>query len=213
MDNRKLICFICLVLFPLFGSANDDHPGMKVDSPKPDSPKSVQQSAAQMAAQPPEAKEIWTAGSVANVRPRLGDRFYVESVLRSVYGPPSIDLTQKEILELGTALGGPCDQYEQVRIGNGADDILDARTKCPNGKSGSRIPMVPNDSVVREGRISYTCGVLSTNLHSLEFAVKQANGHGFEESPRKETIMNAMRLFTPVRKPDPVLVDQLFSSS
>ena len=88
---------------------------------------------------------------------RLGDRFYIESVLIDVFGNSLRPVTQKYIINSAGALSGPCDNYEQVRIGDKADSFADPHSACPGGKLATTIPTIGSSSLLRQGYIAKTC--------------------------------------------------------
>ncbi len=125
--------------------------------------------------------------------PRLGDRYYLKSVLTNVFGPRSIPYIRENIMANGQVFGGPCDEYEQVRTGLKVFDLADIETACPGEKSGSRLSQIPDESVIRLGYLFRTCDALVRDKSILNFAVKKAGQ--LSKNPTAENYFNIVRLF------------------
>ncbi len=130
-------------------------------------------------------------------RPRLGDRVYIYNKLISIYGKSGKEFLEQNLLRQGSALGGPCDVYEQVRVGPGPNDFKDLSVECPNGKSGSRLPTVPRDSVVREGVIYLVCKYLSDKNEAMSFAVEKLLKKNLGISPDSADVVSFHKKFNP----------------
>ena len=160
----------------------------------------------------PELKDAPKNLSSVNIKPRLGDRFFIESILNEVFGPEGAAVTLREVFLKGHSLAGPCDFYEQVRTGDSVSAILDSHSVCLGGKAGSRLAMNPVDSVVREGVIAHACEVLSDTALALLHAVQKTGAKNLAEKPSAKTISAAMQLFNPAPKTDGVVVKKILGS-
>lgn len=160
----------------------------------------------------PKGEISKTDTSFIQHKPRLADRFFVYSVLNHVFGPRAADFTQDTIMRYGSPLGGPCDIYEQIRIGEKISDVKDPLSLCPNGKAGSRLPMIPTDSTVREGRLSRACKELSEDKEALTYAAQKSKALNFESDISESTIQNVYRLFDPSFDLDLQQTKKLFSN-
>lgn len=138
--------------------------------------------------------------NVAQVRPRLADRFYLESVLMDLFGPEARADVDRYVLEPDSIMGGPCDVYEQVKIGEKPEDVADPRTRCFSGKRGMTIPMVQKPNMVREGYILKVCTELSNKEATLKHFLKFSGVPEGAEAGAAEIAL-AFQAFHPGRTP------------
>ncbi len=129
--------------------------------------------------------------SATVIKPRLGDRYFIKSVLTFVYGAEATPYVRQYIMSNGQNFGGPCDEYEQVRKKN--VELVDVETACPGKKSGSRLSQIPNESVVRLGYLFRTCDVLGEDKVTLNNAVKKVGK--INVRPKAADYFNVIKLF------------------
>lgn len=142
-------------------------------------------------------------------RLRLGDRFFVQSVLLEIFGPQAAPITDKYIFEAAGSFAGPCDMYEQVRVGDLGEDLdglgrklADPSTRCPAGKSAFHAPMFGTPSVVRQGASLRTCHELVKNPKTMDYALKNLFQGKKVEAPSEKMVEAAFMMFNP-EKPAP----------
>ncbi|MBI3556003.1 MAG: hypothetical protein HY074_07055 [Deltaproteobacteria bacterium] len=149
------------------------------------------------------------AAPTVTVKLRLGDRFFIESVLTDIFGPAATVTTTKYIFKPASLYGGPCDIYEQVRIGQGAQDFADPRGACPGGKTAASLLVVGVSSMLRQGYVTRACELLATQPATLEYALRRLFPDGVYESPNPMNLAAAFQLFNPERNPSPGIVAAL----
>jgi hypothetical protein len=128
---------------------------------------------------------------------RLGDRFYIESVLIDVFGNSLRPVTQKYIINSAGALSGPCDNYEQVRIGDEADSFADPHSACPGGKLATTIPTIGSSSLLRQGHITKTCEEALRNKVAFDYVLNKIFVDSPISEPDSESLQRAFSLFNP----------------
>lgn len=129
-------------------------------------------------------------------KPRLGDRFFMKSVLSHVFGPAADQIIRENIFYNGTVFGGPCDEYEQIRTGKESPkQLVDPDTYCPGDKIGTRLTQVPEENVIRIGYLAKACGELVAKRETLVFAVMKVGN--LEQSPASAEYFKVIKLFNP----------------
>jgi hypothetical protein len=150
----------------------------------------------------PGSEVVPTAGSIYRGSTdfiRLGDRFFVESVLKDIYGPSVATITTPLIFTRLSFLGGPCDLKER------STSIVNSRLainylSCQGADLlDDHATLLPQSSSLRAGLITKAC--LSINaLDSAVLYAAQAAGAGSTLAwPSSSQIANAYKLFYPGR--------------
>lgn len=88
-----------------------------------------------------------------SIRPRLGDRFYIRSVLINIFGPDSSERVNKIVFEDPSIFGGNCDPYEL--------------SSCPQTFNAE----LGQSSVVRQAKMLQACEVLVKDPKTLSFSL------------------------------------------
>ncbi len=143
------------------------------------------------------------------VTPRLGDRFFIESILMDIFGPEAAEITKKFIFERATIWGGPCDSYEQVRINAGPDGLTDPHSACPNGKGAASLPMVATPNLLRQAYMRRACSALINSTSTMNIALSKIFPKGKTEKPEAKSLVAAYHLFHPALDPDSKILDAL----
>jgi len=133
--------------------------------------------------------------SIVNGKPRFGDRFFLRSVLMHVFGPSAKPVVSEYIFNNGQVFGGPCDEYEQIRIGPSSFDLANPESFCPGSKVGSRLSQIPSENVIRLGYMYRTCDELTANPVALAFAVKKIGR--VAAAPVEEDFFKIIKQFNP----------------
>jgi hypothetical protein len=106
-------------------------------------------------------------------QPRMGNKYYVNSVLENIYGPESKIILQKALLPYSDFFGGPCDPYEVVLSKKkGSSGTL---YKCFNGMPDLRSHMISQPSTLRTMQMKNLCQKLSQDQKTLKFSLKVLN--------------------------------------
>ncbi|MGZ3691333.1 MAG: hypothetical protein ACXVAX_07505 [Pseudobdellovibrio sp.] len=143
-------------------------------------------------------------------RLRLGDRFYIESVLNEIFGPSIEPITNKYIYLPASSFGGPCDPYEQVRIGSTRTELAEPRSLCPEGKGAANLPVIPSSQMMRQGYIAQACREITDNLNAVNFALANAVKSINNNAPVNEkNVTDVFHLFYPTKQPSPEVVEAL----
>ncbi|WP_372653407.1 hypothetical protein [Halobacteriovorax sp.] len=95
------------------------------------------------------------AGEYITKSPQIANRFLIENILVEVFDPAVKKYTQKYIIPSVSALGGPCDLYEQIR--EDKTEVLDLYSSCFGNKSNHKIDISTNSNSMRSGLIYKTC--------------------------------------------------------
>lgn len=146
--------------------------------------------------------------SAAHGEALLADRYYVKSVLVSVFGESAHNLIDEKIIKNGAHFGGPCDMYRQVRTGKLDQDIQDQSTFCQDGATGTRLPLIAPNNMFRESIMSLVCSELVNQTASLNHALKKANTSSIT-LPSSQSVGNIITLFNPVAENSRVLASSL----
>lgn len=140
---------------------------------------------------------------------RLGDRFYIQSVLGEIFGPDSLPITEKFIFMQVNSFGGPCDVYEQVRIGETADALTDAHSFCPGGSGSANLPMTGVSNMMRQGYVLQTCKLLTAESKTLDFALSRVFTIEKIQLPNRENLITFFKLFNPESTPSDAVLTAL----
>jgi len=123
----------------------------------------------------------------------FADRYYISSVLEYVFGPDAKKIITQNVLMNGNVFGGPCDIYEQIRVGK--DQYANPEnTRCFKGKQEFNYPVHSKPSLMREALMIKTCRALIENDSTFQFARKKA---GDFESISSAYIQRIETLFDP----------------
>ncbi|MGZ6331442.1 MAG: hypothetical protein ACXWP5_02400 [Bdellovibrionota bacterium] len=136
------------------------------------------------------------------VHPRLGDRFYVESVLGDIFGPAARPITFKLIVTPASSFGGPCDIQAQVRVGPNPNDLADPHSACPGGKFAATLPMIGTPNMVRQGYVTRACEQLVASAPAMDHALGLLFGTQPPSQPEEASLLRAFQLFNPERQLD-----------
>lgn len=140
-------------------------------------------------------------GHTIVIKPRLGDRVFVASVLESVFGPNE---EARLIAERPEVFGGFCDPYSLVRIAPGPKGFAGGTADC--GEQGSYQPSEQNPpSVVRQGYLIRACESLLGRPQTLARAIAQLPGAEINRA----AINAAFKLFFPEREPSEEVMESL----
>jgi hypothetical protein len=164
--------------------------GVRVD----DSAVGVDEDKLTARAQSPNGVEYGVVRTAQN-RVKLGDRFYVASVLSQVFGPESDATVNALIRNNPVAFGGPCDQFGREG-GNG----------CAGRLSSSQVTILPGSMATREGLRMRACEAIVQKDAALVFALTQITKASPDKAPDDATIEGAYELFFPgAEAPDEVV--------
>ncbi|GEM_PF-748220 len=105
----------------------------------------------------------------------FADRYYISSVLEYVFGPGAKKVITQNVLMNGNVFGGPCDVYEQIRVGKN-EFANPENTRCFKGKQEFNYPVHSKPSLMREALMIKTCRALIENEVTFEFAKNRAGG-------------------------------------
>lgn len=153
-------------------------------------------------------------GSSVSISPQLGDRFYIESVFKNVFGPEVsyANIVHHRIIKNQNVFGGPCDPYENLYKENYRGDgsryytSINLNANCQSGVENTTKLHLSSTSL-RQGWIIRTCeDLLRYNSKAVNYALetagalKSANFHG---DFSYETVNNLYKTFTGVKDLDP----------
>lgn len=134
------------------------------------------------------------------IKPRLGDRFFVDSVLQKVFGEGARKVSEKFILSSAYVFGGPCDRYERAPNGS--------YSSCEGGAVS--LPSVGTSNVVRQGYVARACQALSFAPVTRDFALQQAFAAKSDSNSLDLPHMQALyRLFNPQMEIPAAAVEKL----
>jgi len=102
----------------------------------------------------------------------LANRYYVSKILQEAFGPNSFKIIEDNILQKGSIFGGPCDIYEQIRIGKKKYENK-ADTLCFQGKQEFNFPIQKEPNTIREALMNKTCTTLTKNSTTLNFFINR----------------------------------------
>lgn len=140
-------------------------------------------------------------GDTIVIKPRLGDRVFVASVLESVFGPSE---EARLIAERPEIFGGFCDPYSLVRVAPGPNGFAGGTADC--GEQGSYQPTEQNPpSVVRQGYLIRACESLVARPQALNYAIAQLPG----TEVNRASLIAAFQLFFPEREPSGEVMESL----
>ncbi len=113
--------------------------------------------------------------------PSIGDRFYVMSILKDVFGPSTeaVDSSNlgSQVYSRITDFGTPCSPYEDYRIFNVNNGRSRARTDraCPYGDrvDGMNANILSNVTASRQGYIINLCTSLVENTTTRNYALSK----------------------------------------
>ncbi len=134
----------------------------------------------------------------------FADRYYLSSVLEYVFGPQAKKVITQNILMNGNVFGGPCDVYEQIRVGKN-EFANPETTRCFRGKQEFNYPVHAKPSLMREALMIKTCRALVENDHTFQFAKKRA---GEFDSINESYVQRIESLFDPNFKIDEVRTNE-----
>jgi hypothetical protein len=150
-----------------------------------------------MSAAVPDGIEFGVART-ALARPKMGDRFYVASVLTQVFGPDSAPVVNPLVRDNMAAFGGPCDQAGRVGGNN-----------CGGRLSFSQLPMLPVSMATREGYRLRACETLTFDDNLLKYAVGQIEAATLLDPPNSTAVDKVYEQFYPGQKPTTAVHDAL----
>lgn len=131
---------------------------------------------------------------------RLGDRFYIESVFKNVFGPSydTSSLVRSNIILKQSVFGGPCDIYEASKKGEDTDVAEFANLGCFDGNWNN--DMIVGSTSLREGwRIRACEQVIASNSTAVTYAFNKAGVSTSDSVPVTYEKVNSMyKLFYPV---------------
>lgn len=140
-------------------------------------------------------------GETIVIKPRLGDRLFVASVLESVFGPNE---EARLISNRPEVFGGSCDPYTRVRTAPGPKGFAGGEEDC--GEQGTYQPTELNpSSVVRQGYLIRACESLTSRKKTLAHALGQLPGLEIN----RESLTAAYQLFFPERLPGEAVIESL----
>lgn len=115
------------------------------------------------------------ASKVSYPKHTFADRYYISSVLIDAFGPEAKPIIISNIMKNGNIFGGPCDIYEQIKMGpkNYLNDVM---TRCYKGKHEFNFPMHAKPSLLREALMNKTCSELVENSETFKFIRNKLNG-------------------------------------
>ncbi len=151
----------------------------------------------------------WVNNNDVEIGLRLGDRFFVQSVLVEIFGLNAKEITYKFIITPASSFGGPCDIYEQVRIGNNFDSFADKESICPGGKFAATLPMIGVPSALRQGYVNQTCEVLTSNQKMVAYTLSRIFEKNKIETPKNVTLVRAFQFFYPEKTPSGKVLEVL----
>lgn len=141
------------------------------------------------------------SGETIEIKPRLGDRLFVASVLESVFGPSE---EARLIASRPEVFGGACDPYTKVRIAPGPKGFASGEEDC--GEQGSYQPTEQNPpSVVRQGYLIRACESLVARKETFAYALAQIPASEIN----RESLTAAFQLFFPERMPGEAVIEAL----
>jgi hypothetical protein len=134
---------------------------------------------------PPDGPEFGVARTSLD-RLRIGDKFYVASVLSQVFGPDAETIVGPMIRQNTVAFGGPCDQLGRIGYNH-----------CGGKASGSQAAIIPSTMATREGYRMRACEAIAQNFGAVAFAVEQIDGADVDSEPTTKQLRAAYDLFYP----------------
>ncbi|MBT3586288.1 MAG: hypothetical protein HN509_15380 [Halobacteriovoraceae bacterium] len=102
---------------------------------------------------------------VVTISPRLGDRYFIASTLKELFGPAGEKIIFKQVYSQATPFGGPCDIYNQQRPLSGA--VADPHSTCFGGNSDSALPLNPKVNLLQGAYINKACNLLINDQKSF----------------------------------------------
>lgn len=127
---------------------------------------------------------------------QFADRYYITSTLGELFGPESKTILTENILKNGQLFGGPCDVYEQVRVGENKYANKEF-SRCFSGKHEFDFPMRVQPSLLRESWMIKACTALVQNKKTFGYFEKSYMS-GFK--PTVEKIYELQQAFDPNAK-------------
>lgn len=129
---------------------------------------------------------------------RLGDRFYIESVFKSVFGPSydSSSIVTTNIVNQQSVFGGPCDFYERSLLPN-SRTLEKPRSNCFD--SNWNTEMVIGSTSLREGWRVRSCElVVKNNPTAVQYVFNRASIDSNNDSLSYEKVNLLYKMFYPV---------------
>jgi hypothetical protein len=143
----------------------------------------------------------WSGGETIVIKPRLGDRLFVASVLESVFGPNDEARVIANRLEI---FGGFCDPYEKVRISPEPEGVVGGAGDCAERGAYQPTEQTPT-SVVRQGYLIRACDSLVARKQTMAHAMANLPGREID----RESLTAAFQLFFPERIPGEAVIESL----
>lgn len=137
--------------------------------------------------QSPDGVEYGVARTALN-RVKLGDKFYVASVLNQIFGPEAAGIVEPLVRNNVTAFGGPCDQFGRMGVGG---------NHCAGRSSASQASMIPTSMATREGFRMRACEAITQKDGAIIHAIALVSGAAPDKEPSSTDVAAAYELFFP----------------
>lgn len=153
--------------------------------------------------------------------PNIGDRFYIMSVLKDVFGPSaeSVDTSSagSQIYSRISDFGTPCSPYEDYRILNNSNARARAHADrlCEFSDRTDRMSanIISNATASRQGYMINLCTALVENNTTRNYALVKINGANFSGNAPAVTRQKLINLYANFYRgrpePSPGVIDSL----